>query len=63
MEKNEPSYEEHIEAVKTILNELSNPELPLTKAAELFKEGSLKLALASKLLENAKLEYEEHQNT
>ncbi|MDR2639164.1 MAG: exodeoxyribonuclease VII small subunit [Helicobacteraceae bacterium] len=57
------SYEAKIEAAKAILAELNKSDLPLDKATALFKEGKKLLDEAAKLLENAKLEYEELQNS
>ncbi|GHV04450.1 hypothetical protein AGMMS50229_05880 [Campylobacterota bacterium] len=62
MNEQEFSYEELIEKAKAILTELAKPDLPLSKASELFKEGTRLLELASKMLENTRLEYEERQN-
>lgn len=38
--------------------ELSNPEIPLTKSVEIYKMGLKELEVASKMLENAKIEFE-----
>lgn len=59
--ENELSYEARIEAAKVILKELSAPDLPLDKATALYREGTKLLEEAAKMLETAKLEYEEHQ--
>ncbi|MDR1452224.1 MAG: exodeoxyribonuclease VII small subunit [Helicobacteraceae bacterium] len=62
MEENQ-SYEAKIEAAKLILTELNKSDLPLDKATALFKEGKKLLSEATKLLDDAKLAYEETQNS
>ena len=57
--KNENNFEEKIENAKKILEELSNPELPLDKGVEHYKNGMKLLNEATKILEEAKLVYEE----
>lgn len=59
--QDEQSYEAKIEAAKAILKELSAPDLPLDKATALYKDGTRFLKEADEMLENARLEYEEHQ--
>lgn len=52
------SFEQKIEKAKELLKELSNPEIPLTKSVEIYKMGLQELEVASKMLENAKIEFE-----
>ena len=52
------SFEQKIEKAKELLKELSNPEIPLTKSVEIYKTGLKELEEASKMLENAKIEFE-----
>ncbi|MCV6606747.1 MAG: exodeoxyribonuclease VII small subunit [Campylobacterales bacterium] len=56
------SFEEKIENAKKILEELSNPELPLDKGVEHYKNGMKLLTEATKILEEAKLVYEEAED-
>lgn len=58
----ETSYESYLEAAKKVLQELNASDLPLTKATELYKEGARLLEAAAKLIESAKIEFEELQN-
>lgn len=58
-EKNiEKSFEERIKNAKEILEKLNNPELPLDEGLKLYKDGMKELNLATKMLEDAKLEFE-----
>ncbi len=57
----ELNFEKKIEKSKTILEKLMNPEITLSDSVSLYKEGILELQEASKLLENAKLEFQEYQ--
>jgi exodeoxyribonuclease VII small subunit len=59
-EKQPETFEEKIEAAKTILKELSEPDLPLDRATTLHKKGTALLQEASNMLEKAKLEFEEN---
>lgn len=52
------SFEHKIEKAKELLKDLTNPEIPLTQSVEIYKQGLKELELASKLLENAKVEFE-----
>ena len=49
-------FEERVEAVKKIMEQLMDPEIPLEKSVKLYKEGMELLKEAGKILEEAKLE-------
>lgn len=53
------NFEEKIEKAKKNLESLMNPEITLSDSVKLYKEGIKELKDAQKLLENAKIEYEE----
>lgn len=53
------SFEQKIEKIKDILNQLSSPSLNLKEGIALYKEGFKELEQAQELLKKAKLEYEE----
>ena len=55
------NFEEKVEKSKTILEQLMDPEITLQMSVELYKEGMKELNQAQKLLEDAKLEFLEHQ--
>lgn len=55
----EEKFEVKIEEAKKILEELSNPELPLDKGVEHYKNGMKLLNEATKILEDAKMVYKE----
>ncbi len=57
------SFEEKLEKTKTILEKLSNNELPLDEGIKLYKAGMEELTLAAKMLEDAKLEFETIENS
>jgi exodeoxyribonuclease VII small subunit len=59
----EISFEKKIEKSKTILEKLMNPEITLSDSVALYKEGILELKEAGKLLEDAKLEFLEYQES
>ena len=59
MSEKKESFEEKIELAKKILENLSNPELSLDKGVEYYKNGIKLLNEAGKILEEAKLVYEE----
>ena len=53
------SFEQKIEKIKDILNQLSSQSLNLKEGVALYKEGFKELEQAQELLKKAKLEYEE----
>jgi len=56
------SFENRLEKSKEILQKLMNPDITLKQSVSLYKEGMNELEVASKLLEEAKLEFLEYQN-
>lgn len=54
----EQSFEVKLENAKNLLDELSNPELSLAEGMKKYKDGLALLKEASKMIEDAKLEYE-----
>jgi exodeoxyribonuclease VII small subunit len=58
--KEEMSFELKIAHAKEILDKLMNPEITLSESVKFYKEGIKELKEATKLLENAKLEFEEY---
>jgi len=54
----ELGFEERVEAVKKIMEQLMDPEIPLEKSVKLYKEGMELLKEAGKILEEAKIEVE-----
>ena len=57
------SFEAKIEEAKKYLNKLIDPEITLSQSVEAYKKGMAEIEIAQKLLDNAKLEYEEIFNT
>lgn len=55
--KKEESFEKKLEIAKEILENLSNPELSLAEGMKKYQEGIAILKEASKMIEEAKLEY------
>lgn len=55
----ETSFEDKIESAKELLEELIDPEITLSKSVKIYKAGMKELEDASKMLEEAKLEFEE----
>ncbi len=53
-----PNFEEKIAHAKEILEKLMDPEITLSQSVTWYKEGIRELQEATKLLENAKLEFE-----
>ena len=53
------NYETKLNEAKELLNKLNNPEITLYDGMEIYKQGVQILEEATKILENAKLEYEE----
>ena len=52
-------FEQQIKNAKQLLDELSNKDITLSKSVEIYKNGLKELEMASKLLEDAKLEFQE----
>lgn len=61
--KDELSFEQRIEKSKEILEKLMNPEITLSDSVTLYKNGTDELKEASRLLEEAKLQFEHYQNS
>jgi len=57
------SFEDKLQKTKEILEKLSNSELPLDEGIKLYKEGMKELNEATKMLEDAKLEFETIENS
>jgi len=57
MAEKEQSFEAKLESAKTILENLSNPELSLEEGMKRYQEGIAILKEATKMLEEAKLTY------
>lgn len=53
------NFEEKLVKAKEILEKLNSPEITLEQSVEAYKNGIKILEEASKLLEDAKLSYEE----
>ena len=53
------SFETKIEEAKRYLDTLIKPEITLSQSVEAYKKGIAELEIAQKLLESAKLEYQE----
>lgn len=51
------SFEKKLEDAKKVLEELSNPEISLADGMKKYKNGLKLLKEATKLIEDAKLEY------
>lgn len=62
MAKEQESFEIKLEKAKNILEGLSNPELSLADGMKKYQEGISILKEASKMIEEAKLEYTKLQN-
>ena len=62
MAKEQESFEVKLEKAKVILENLSNPELSLAEGMKKYQEGISVLKEASKMIEEAKLEYTKLQN-
>jgi len=60
-EKN--SFEEKIEEAKKLLDKLIDPEITLSSSVDVYKKGMKELELAQKLLDDAKLNFQELNNT
>jgi len=52
------SFEEKLEASKTILNKLMNPEITLEESLKLYENGLVQIKEAQKMIEEAKIKIE-----
>jgi exodeoxyribonuclease VII small subunit len=59
--ENSETFEKKLEIAKEILEKLNNPQITLKEGMSLYEEGVKKLQEASKMIEEAKLEYESLQ--
>jgi exodeoxyribonuclease VII small subunit len=59
MSEEKISFEDKIEQAKEHLEKLVQPDITLSDSMKFYKEGMKELEIASKLLEEAKLEFEE----
>jgi exodeoxyribonuclease VII small subunit len=57
------SFEVKIEEARKYLDKLINPEITLSESVEAYKKGMAEIEIAQKLLDDAKLEYEEILNS
>lgn len=55
-------YEKKLNEAKELLEKLNNPEITLYEGMEIYKKGIKILEEATKILNDAKLEYEEIKN-
>ncbi len=53
------NFEDYLTDAKSILEQLSNPDITLSDSVKLYKDGQLALEEAQKLLDEAKLIVEE----
>ncbi len=60
MAKDELSFEDKIKTAKELLEKLIDPEITLQNSVKVYKDGMKELEEAQKLLDDAKLEYEEY---
>jgi len=52
------TFEEKLEASKTILNKLMNPEITLEESLKLYENGLVQIKEAQKMIEEAKVKIE-----
>ena len=57
------SFENKIEEAKKLLEKLIDPEITLSQSVDVYKEGMKELTAAQKLLDEAKLEFQEISDT
>ena len=57
--KEELGFEQNIDKAQKYLEELVNPEITLSSSVEIYKKGIKELEDAQKLLDEAKLEFQE----
>ncbi|WP_419769951.1 MAG: exodeoxyribonuclease VII small subunit [Candidatus Marinarcus sp.] len=53
------NFEEKIESAKKLLNQLIDPQITLSNSVEVYKNGIKELQEAQKMLDDAKLQFEE----
>ena len=53
------SFEDKIDEAKKLLDKLINPEITLSQSVDIYKNGMNQIEQAQKLLDEAKLEFEE----
>jgi len=58
-ENQEISFEQKIEEAKKLLEKLIDPEITLSSSVEVYKKGMGELEEAQKLLDEAKLNFQE----
>ena len=58
--KIELSFEDKIKTAKELLEKLIDPEITLENSVKVYKNGMKEIEEAQKLLDEAKLEYEEY---
>jgi exodeoxyribonuclease VII small subunit len=56
------SFEDKIEEAKKLLDKLIDPEITLSQSVDIYKNGMKEIESAQKLLDEAKLEFEELSN-
>ncbi len=61
MSKEEVTFEDKLESAKLVLEELSNPQLSLGDGMKRYTKGLDLLKEATKMIEDAKLEYQNLQ--
>ena len=57
--KDELGFEQNIDKAQKHLEELINPEITLSSSVDIYKKGIKELKDAQKLLDEAKLEFQE----
>ena len=58
-EQEKVSFEQKIQEAQKLLEKLIDPEITLSKSVEVYKAGLKELEVAQKLLDEAKLEFQE----
>jgi len=58
-DKEKVSFEQKIQEGQKLLEKLIDPEITLSKSVEVYKAGLKELETAQKLLDEAKLEFQE----
>ncbi len=58
-EEKEMSFEEKIDSAKQLLEQLTDPEITLSNSVKIYKDGIKEIEEAQKLLDTAKLNFEE----